>query len=51
MLEGLVKAFSEAIFLKDQSLMWTEGHLDLAEVGVRSVTRRTCTGCDKGGTR
>ena len=35
--EGLVEAFGEAICLKDQSFMWTEGHLDLAEVGDRKA--------------
>ena len=32
LLEGLVEAFDEAICLKDQTFLWTEGHLDLAEV-------------------
>ena len=31
--EGLVEAFGEAICLKDQSLLWIEGHPDLAKVG------------------
>ena len=33
LLEGLVEAFNEAICLKDQSFLWTVGHLNLAEVG------------------
>ena len=32
-IRGNLTAFGEAIYLKDQSFLWTEGHLDLAEVG------------------
>ena len=32
-IRGNLTAFGEAIYLKDQSFLWTEGRLDLAEVG------------------
>ena len=35
LVEGLVEVFSDAICLKDQSFLWTVGHLNLAEVGDR----------------
>ena len=37
LLEGLLEVFSDAICLKDQSFLWTVGHLDLAEVGDRKA--------------
>ena len=37
LLEGIVEAFGETICLKDQSFLWTEGHLDLVEVGNRKA--------------
>ena len=37
LLEGIVEAFGETICLKEQLLLWIEGHLDLAEVGDRRV--------------
>ena len=37
LLEGIVEAFVEAIYLKDQSFLWTEGHLDLAKVWDRKA--------------
>ena len=43
LLEGLVEAFNEAICLKDQSFLWTEGHLDLVEVGDREDIRKRAT--------
>ena len=40
LLEGLVEVFGEAICLKEQSFLWTMGHLDLAEVGDRRAISR-----------